>query len=145
MKRVFISVIIALGIVSTNVIYFEYTCDVDESWPQFLGFPFVQSTDSSWGFSMSGDIFILGLLGNICFWTLIIYVIFGVFNLVSEKYKLSLFVGRVLVLLLVIYSLFFSFGHFVFIDWRLNWNHNNFKLHYYESDLDCKRTLHFFN
>ena len=35
--------------------------------PRFYGFPFVQQTNLSWGGTMSGEIYLLGILGNILF------------------------------------------------------------------------------
>lgn len=58
----------AVAVASSKIVTFEYVCDYPERRPKFYGFPFVQETDSTLVNSMSGDLYILGFLGNFMFW-----------------------------------------------------------------------------
>ena len=143
MKKVILSIVVAVGIVFSNIIYFEYSCITDEKWPKFRGFPFVQSTGESWLFSMSGDLFLKGLFGNVFFWALIIFFSVSLIkNWTLGKYNIAKWIVSILIILL---ALFITTISIIAIDWRLNWNHDNFKLDYYKIELDCERSFHFFN
>jgi hypothetical protein len=142
MKKIILSVIIALGVVFSDIIYFEYTCLTNERWPRFLGFPFVQSTDTTWVFSMSGTLFLFGLLCNILFWSLIVLTVVKLIN--SLRLTKLKTVKKVFNMLLITVSLFITTIYFLAIDWRLKWDHDNFKMNYYQTDLNCERVFHFF-
>ena len=142
MKKVFYAIIIALGIVCSDTIYFEYECNADERWPRFLGFPFVQSTDTTWVFSMSGELFLFGFLGNIIVWAALLVVIF--YFLTKLKFKRSKIIGTILLSIVLVISMFIFIVYFSVVDWRLKWHHDNFKLNYYQKNLECKKTLNIF-
>ena len=142
MKKVILSIVFAIGIVFSDIVYFEYTCITDENWPTFLGFPFVQSTNTSWIFSMSGELFLRGLLCNILFWGVLIYIfVFFIERITVGKFYIAKWISS---LLLMFLALFISIISLLAIDWRMNWDHDNFKRDYYQTELDCERSFHFF-
>lgn len=137
MKRLIFTIIVALGIITDEFLIFEYTCDYPEYGPQFYGFPFVQETSTTWVNSMSGEIYLLGFIGNLIFWAIIIGLIIFFFR--NTKSKLILLFAY----LAISWSLFVSFAYFIAIDWRLEFTHDNFKLDYYQSEIDCDREIIF--
>lgn len=140
MKKILLSIILSLGMISSDIIYFKYTCVTDEKWPSFLGFPFVQSTDTTWVFSMSGILYLKGLFGNIIIWSIFFYLLlFIIYKITKGKFVLA---KNILAFLTVCYSLFFTLFFFYAIDWSLGWDHDNFKMDYYQTNLECTRTLH---
>ena len=142
MKKILASLCIAVGFTLTNSISYKYVCKTDERWPDFLGFPFVQSTDRSWIFSMSGDLFIRGFIGNILFWGLFFY---GVIYLLGiAKHKVCKIISKSVITIFCIFSLVFIYFEITVFDWRLEWDHDNFKMNYYIQDLDCEKTFKFF-
>ena len=142
MKKYIICFVIALGLTLAKIITFKYVCETDENWPEFYGFPFVQSTNTSWVFSMSGELYFIGLIGNTLFWLLIILFI----NHFYSKIKLSwlIQIGKIFSGFIVLASLVIIISELFIFDWRLKFNHNDFKLNYYQKDLKCERTLQFF-
>ncbi|MEM5538206.1 hypothetical protein [Olleya sp. AS48] len=142
MKKILASLCIAVGFTLTDSISYKYVCKTDENWPSFLGFPFIQSTDRSWVFSMSGDLFIKGFIGNILFWSLLFY---GVIYLLSiAKHKVYKIISKSVITIFCIFSLVFIYFEITVFDWRLEWDHDNFKMNYYIQDLDCEKTFEFF-
>ena len=139
MKKLIFTIITALGFVTDECLIFEYVCDYPERGPKFYGFPFVQETDTTWIFSMSGEIYLFGFLGNLIFWTIIIGGI--VFLLDKIKGKLIKKIIGIFGLLILVWSLFISFVYFGAIDWRLEFTHDNFKMDYYQSDINCERNF----
>lgn len=137
MKKLLSSIIVALGCITDDYLIFEYACDYPEHGPKFYGFPFAQETNSTWVFSMSGEIYLLGFLGNLIFWTVIIT---GLVFLVSKlNGRLVKKITKLLGWLIIAWSLFISFVYFAAIDWRVEFTHDDFKINYYQSDIDCKR------
>ena len=105
--------------------------------PRFYGFPFVQQTNLSWGGTMSGEIYLLGILGNILFWALIFRGLGYLFDLMKNKIiQKALLFFRWAVL---VFSLFIVFMYYTVIDLRYKLSHDNFKMNYYEKDIDCER------
>lgn len=143
MKKILASLLIAIGFTLTNCISFEYVCEIDERWPDFYGFPFVQSTDSTWVFSMSGNLFIKGFIGNVLFWSLFIYAL--IYFLDRIKQGGFRILGKVIIIALCALSLLVIYFEIVVFDWTLQWDHDNFKMNYYQQDLDCVRTFKFFD
>ncbi|WP_272022957.1 hypothetical protein [Olleya namhaensis] len=142
MKKILASLCIAVGFTLTNSISYKYACKTDERWPDFLGFPFVQSTDGSWIFSMSGDLFIKGFIGNILFWGLFFY---GVIYLLGiAKHRVYKIIFKSVITIFCIFSLVYIYFEITVFDWRLEWDHDNFKMNYYIQDLDCEKTFKFF-
>jgi len=127
----------ALGFVTDQCLTFEYVCEYPEYGPKFYGFPFVQETDKTWVFSMSGEIYLFGFLGNLVFWTLIIGGI--VLLLEKIKEKLTKKIIGIFGWLILAWSLFISVVYFGAVDWRLEFTHDNFKMNYYQTDIDCER------
>ncbi len=143
MKKVIFSVIIALGIISSKLIAFEYICEYPEVGPKFYGFPFVQQTNTSWIFSMSGDIYLVGFLGNLMFWSILICLLSLPLNNVK---KTSLKKGITIVgYVMICCALLVSYINFAAIDWRIKRSHDDFKIDYYTTQIDCERTLMFWN
>ena len=134
LSTIIYSIILALGILTIDFFKFEYICDYPEIGPTFYGFPFVQETNRTWVNSMSGEIYILGFLGNLLLWTLFFRVIFQFFKRFQNKVTF-----KVIRLLLVVFCLFNVHMYFSIIDWRFSYSHNNFKLNYYQSEPYCKR------
>lgn len=143
MKKILASLCIAVGFTLTNFITFKYICNADEYWATFKGFPFVQSTDGPWVNSMSGELFIKGLLGNILFWTFLFYGLIYLF--LTIKHKIYSVVTKGIFVVLCILSLVIIYFEITVFEWRLEWDHENFKMNYYQQDLDCKRSFHFFD
>ncbi|PHS62797.1 MAG: hypothetical protein COB12_10290 [Flavobacterium sp.] len=139
MKKLIFSIITALGFITDEYLTFEYVCDYPERGPKFYGFPFVQQTDSTWIFSMSGDIYLFGFLGNLIFWTIIIGGIVLLVNIIEGKWTKKI-IG-IFGWLIFVWSLFISFVHFAAVDWRLEFTHDNFKNNYYQSVIDCERNF----
>ena len=133
------SIIASLGFITDEYLIFEYVCDYPEGGPKFYGFPFVQETDATWVNSMSGEIYLLGFLGNLIFWALIIRGI--VFIASKLKRKIIKRVIGIFAWLIFTWSLFISFVNFNAVDWRIEFTHDNFKMNYYQSDIECKRNF----
>ncbi len=143
MKKNLAALCIAVGFTLTNLVTFKYVCVTDERWPKFLGFPFVQSTDSTWVFSMSGDLFIKGFIANILFWSLVFY---GLIHLLdSVKHRVYRIFAKSTIVLLCLLSLVVIYFESTVFNWNLQWDHDNFKMNYYQEDLDCKQTFTFFD
>lgn len=83
------SVIMAITITSSKIITFEYVCDYSEKGPKFYGFPFIQETGSTWVNSMSGEIYVLGFLGNLLFWLAIIGSLFFILSKIMDLQQKS--------------------------------------------------------
>ncbi|QCE43354.1 hypothetical protein [Psychroserpens sp. NJDZ02] len=142
MKKILASLCIAVGFTLTNCVSFKYVCETDERWPMFYGFPFVQSTDS-WVFSMSGDLFIKGFIGNVVFWSLLI---FGLINLLDTvRHKFFKVIIKVVIVVLCVLSVVLIYFESTIFDWNIHWDHDNFKMNYYQQDLDCEKTFKFFD
>lgn len=139
MKKLIFSIITALGLITDEFLTFEYVCNYPEYGPKFYGFPFVQETNTTWVFSMSGEIYLFGFLGNLIFWTIIIRGIILLLNKI--KVKLMQKIIGVFGLLILAWSLFISLIYFAAIDWRLKYTHDNFKINYYQYNIDCERNL----
>jgi energy-coupling factor transporter transmembrane protein EcfT len=88
---------------------------------------------------MSGDIYLIGFLGNLIFWAIIIGGI--VFFVDKIKGKLTKRIIGIFGWLIIAWSLFISFVYFAAVDWRLEFTHDNFKINYYQSDIDCERNF----
>ncbi|WP_157814134.1 hypothetical protein [Olleya sp. Bg11-27] len=143
MKKILAALCLAVSFTLQHFITFKYVCQTDERWPTFYGFPFVQSTDHSWIFSMSGDLFIKGFIGNILFLGLFFY---GVIYLLGiAKHKICKIISKSVIIILCIFSLVFIYFEITVFDWRLEWDHDNFKMNYYQQDLDCEKTFKFFD
>ncbi|WP_452220986.1 hypothetical protein [Lacinutrix salivirga] len=143
MKRLLATLCIAVGFTLPHFITFKYVCETSERWPHFYGFPFVQSTNGTWVFSMSGNLFISGFIGNVLFWSVLIYGL--VYFLDSITSKIFKTVGKVIIVILCALSLFIIYFEVFVFDWNVHWSHNDFKMSYYEQDLDCERTFEFFD
>lgn len=139
MKKLIFSIIIAFGFIMDEYLTFEYICDYPERGPKFYGFPFVQETDTTWIFSMSGEIYLFGFLGNLVFWTIIIGGIALLLDKIKRKLTKKIF--KIFGWLIFAWSLFISFVNLAAVDWRLEFTHDNFKMNYYQSDIDCKRNF----
>lgn len=139
MKKIIFPLITALGFITDELLIFEYVCDYPELGPKFYGFPFVQETNTSWIFSMSGDVYLIGFLGNLLFWTIIIGGV--IFFVAKIKGKLIKRIIGIFGWLIIAWSLFISFVYFTSVDWRLEFTHDNFKINYYQSDIDCERNF----
>jgi hypothetical protein len=120
---------------------FEYVCDYPELGPRFYGFPFIQETNSSWVFSMSGDIYILGFIGNFIFWALFFFGLTLFLKKVKNRF-LNILI-KILGWSVVVWSVFVAFLYFGAIDWRFEFTHDNFKMNYYEQDIKCDRSFIF--
>ncbi|QXP58298.1 hypothetical protein [Olleya sp. HaHaR_3_96] len=143
MKKILAALCLAVSFTLQHFITFKYVCQTDERWPTFYGFPFVQSTNHSWVFSMSGDLFIKGFIGNILFFGLFFY---GVIYLLGiAKHKICKIISKSVIIILCIFSLVFIYFEITVFDWRLEWDHDNFKMNYYQQDLDCEKTFRFFD
>lgn len=140
MKLLLFSVTTALGIVTSGLFTYEYVCDFPEAGPKFYGFPFVQRTDTTWIFSMSGDIYLFGFLLNVAFWSGIIYLlgwaISPIKNPIIARTRTVLGWAVFGIMLLL------SIQNLTIIDWRIKLHHDNFKMHYYQHDIECER--HFY-
>ena len=142
-KNILILFCLSLGFTILNFVRFEYSCKTDELWPKFYGFPFVQWTDTTWVNSMSGDFFLKGFLCNVLFWFAFFYLVIHLLN--SIQHKIFKKIINTIIIFLCLFSLIIIYFEFTVFDWRFNWDHNNFKLDYYQEELDCVRTFHFFN
>lgn len=138
-KKYLFLVILAIVFTSSNIVTFEYLCDYPERGPKFYGFPSVQQADTSWVNSMSGEIYVLGFLGNLLFWMAIVGSAF--FMLSKVKQVLTKAIINVLVCLFFVLSMYFSLLNFTMVDWNLKWTHHNFKIGYYKSEIVCKRNV----
>ncbi|WP_282069893.1 hypothetical protein [Olleya namhaensis] len=142
MKRLLATLCIAVAFTLPHFVTYKYVCLTDENWPDFYGFPFIQSTDRTWIFSMSGNLYAKGFIGNVLFWSIFIYGL--VYFLDTIKHKFFRVFGKIVIVALCVMSVVvISFEAFVF-DWRLEWDHDNFKMNYYIQDLDCEKTFKFF-
>ena len=139
MKRLFFSIITALGFISGNYITFEYVCNYPERGPKFYGFPFVQQTDTTWVFSMSGELYVFGFLGNLIFWGFIIGAIAWFLDTIKEQFVKKMM--GVFGWIVVVAALLNSYVNLAAIDWRLKLSHDNFKMNYYQTDIPCERHL----
>lgn len=141
--KIILSLILGLIWIISLPITFKYSCDYPEYGPTFYGLPFVQQTNTTWVNSFSGEIYISGFLGNLFLWSLFF---FGILNLISYRLrdslkKLSFYFG----LLSFSICIFFVSLHFSVYEWRATWSHNDFKLNYYNKDIQCERDLLFFH
>ncbi|SNR16424.1 hypothetical protein [Tenacibaculum jejuense] len=138
LKKVVFSIILSLGMITDDFLIFEYICDYPELGPRFYGFPFVQETNTTWVNSMSGEIYLFGFLGNFIFWIVLFRILIQLFI----KLKQTVIIKLIQVLVSVL-SLFYTYAYFLAIDWRLSLTHDNFKLHYYQSEPSCKKIFKF--
>jgi len=137
MKKIIFSLITALGCITDEYFTFQYVCDYPEHGPEFYGFPFVQETSTSWIFSLSGEIYLIGFFGNLVLCTLLIFIL--VLCLSKIKGKLAQKIILVFGWLIIAWSILVSFVYFGAIDWRLNYTHDDFKINYYQSHIVCER------
>lgn len=140
-KRILFSIIASLGFICDEMLTFEYVCDYPELGPRFYGFPFIQETNSSWVFSMSGDIYILGFIGNFIFWALLFFGVTLFFKNLKNRF-LNILI-KIVGWTVVTWSVFVAFLYFGAIDWRFEFTHDNFKMNYYEHDIKCDRNFIF--
>lgn len=92
---------------------------------------------------MSGEIYFFGLLGNLLIWTVVVRLFIYFLDKMSNTWlKKSL---KLLGWIIFIASMLSSYVYFDAIDWRLKWTHDNFKLDYYQTEIDCERKLIFFS
>ena len=141
MKRLLATLCIAIGFTLPHFITFKYECFTDERWPFFYGFPFVQSTDGSWVFSMSGNLFVKGFVGNVLFYSVFIYGL--VYLLDTIKHRVFKIFGKTIIVALCAMALLIIYFEIFVFNWTLHWDHDNFKMYYYQHDLDCQRTFKF--
>ena len=142
MKKGIIIVLFAFGFVFGEPIVFEYIplYPEGEMGPEYFGFPFIYRTDTTWVNSMSGEIYLKGLLGNLIFWGGIILIAsFGIDKLKGKFKKatqiLTISFGA-LVCLIALTS--------TAIDWRFHFDHNDMKGDYFINELDYNKELHMF-
>ncbi len=86
---------------------------------------------------MSGEIYLLGFIGNVLFWAILIIGIISLLNNIKKKSlkKVMYIFGW----LIFAWSSLMIFMNFTMVDWKIKLTHNNFKMNYYQSDIDCKR------
>jgi hypothetical protein len=138
-RNILFALIFGVGLTFSDIVAFEYVCDYPELGPKFYGFPFVYRTSTTWVNSMSGDLYLQGIISDTIFWFIIVYVlILGLKKLKNIKIKRVL---RVIGLLIFGFSLFLTIISFLAIDWRLEISHDNFKINYYLNEIECNRTL----
>ncbi|MEL6811329.1 MAG: hypothetical protein AAFP76_08355 [Bacteroidota bacterium] len=139
-KKILLTLSLALAITSNDLLIYEYVCQFPEHGPSFYGFPFVKSTNTSWVFSMSGDLYVLGFIGNVLFWGVLLYIPIHLMGLIKIK--------RVRNIFMVLGWILFSLGcistslGLTVIDWRLEWHHDNFRMNYYQTDIECEKKFH---
>ena len=138
-RIILISLVFALGLTLSDLIAFEYICEYGELGPTFYGFPFVYRTNTTWVNSMSGEIYLTGLLLNTLFWFIItiglVFLFKKIKNIVAKKIlKIGgwAFFG---------FIVFLGLLSILAIDWRLEISHDDFKMNYYTTDIECKRNL----
>ena len=141
LKRASIAVLFGFGLAFSDVITFEYVCDYPEYGPSFFGFPFVYRTSTPWVNSMSAVLYVTGSVGNLLFWTTIVYLVASL----VEKLKRG-WTRRVVTIILsgiCILSLGLTTVELAIIEWGIETGHDDFKMNYYQDDIDCERTVKF--
>lgn len=142
MKKSIIIALFAFGFVFGEPIVLEYNplYPVGEMGPEYFGFPFIYRTDTTWVNSMSGEIYLKGLIVNFIFWVIVILITVFCIDKLNGRFKK------------VTQIFFISFGLFVclialtntVIDWKLHFDHNNMKGDYFINELDYTKKIHFF-
>ncbi|NER16020.1 hypothetical protein [Spongiivirga citrea] len=142
MKKILFSLITAFGLICYQPIRFKYACDFKEHGPEFYGFPFVQET-GTWVSSFSGILYLSGFLGNLAFWFVLVYSL--VYFIKKTNNRIVNNIKSILVYSIILISIFYGYLHFDVFIWDIEWSHDNFKMNYFQEDVECERTLLFFN
>lgn len=142
MKKGLVIVLFAFGFVFGEPIVFEYTplYPKGEMGPEYFGFPFIYRTDTTWVNSMSGEIYLKGLIGNLIFWIIVIWITsFGINKLkgaFGKAMRILIIIFGSLVCLVALTSMV--------IDWRFHFDHNDMKRDYFIDELEYNKELQLF-
>ncbi len=140
-KKLIFSLLVAPSLIFLDLIVFKYTCVYGDGGPDFYGFPFIYRTDTSWGNSLSGELYILGFILNTLFWAFIIYLLTVPLKYILVPFR-SIFVN-ILATLVLLFSFFIVLSNIMVIDWRYK-THHDVTMDYYPDDVVCKKELWFF-
>lgn len=129
-----------------DFISFHRKCNwLGDGGPDYYGFPFVYRTQIPWVNSFSGEFYILGYLGNVFFYLLLVIVIRKLLRYVlfSDKLKTILRnTSKVIIIVIAILSLFFTYG----IEWNIQWKDGRSEFEYTSGkELKCDCKLEFFS
>ncbi len=141
MKQVLWSLFFSPALVFLELISFRYTCQYEDGGPDFYGFPFIYRTSNVWVNSLSGEFYVLGCIGNMLFWTVILFALMtGIKRLKIPIHKLT---SRVWGVFLLLFGFCIVYSTLSIVDWRYQWQHD-FKMDYYSDDIICNREIQFF-
>ena len=141
-RKFIFSVIVSIGIVTINIPTFEYIPDYPhgEMGPEFYGFPFIRSTDTTWVNTGSGEIYLIGFIGNIIFWSFLCMTVIYF----TEKIKRPII--KIIInssgVVLVILSVMISILYYSAIEWRIKLDHDSMKNEYFIDDLEYERNFY---
>ena len=77
------------------------------------------------------------------FWTVLFYGL--IYLILLIKHKIYRIISKGIIIILCALSLFVIYFEMTVFDWSLQWNHDDFKMNYYQQDIDCKRAFRFFD
>lgn len=141
-KRALISLLVGVGLAFFDLISFEYTCEYSENMPKFYGFPAVYRTSSPFVNSLTAGLYLKGLIINCLFWSSICLLTLTMTKKIGQNVlkkvvhtTLGLFAAAILL---------FSTAEIIIIEWYVDFDHDNFKIHHFEKEPECERRLTFF-
>lgn len=142
MIRQLLIILTSLSLPFCDIISIRYNCFHEEMGPTLYGFPFIYRTEIPWVNSFEGNLYILGFIGNVLFYFLIINLIIIGLKRINEK----IISNRIIKIGSIIFSMPIIFvGVFnIFIyEWELYFTTEEI-LKYADEPLNCMKELIFF-
>jgi hypothetical protein len=115
-------VLVATALVLSDVLTIERTdtCP-DEHLPSLIGLPLAHRTSIPWVNSMSGVLYVQGLLVNIICWSLVLAgITLGSTRIIGNAQRAWRATGMILTVLATAFILLFLLG----VEWRVEWSPN---------------------
>ncbi|NVK03200.1 MAG: hypothetical protein HWD92_00195 [Flavobacteriia bacterium] len=143
MKKAIILLLFAFGFVFGEPIAFEYlpVYPTGDPGPEYYGFPFIYRTDTTWVSSLSGILYLKGLIANLLFWAIISFLASRGIDKLRGKPKIA---SQIVAIVFGIYLVLVAFLKVSINDWSIQYDHDNMKMDYYNEELDYHREIIWF-
>jgi hypothetical protein len=139
--KVIFLVCVGFGFAFSDLIVFVYRCDFPEYGPDFIGFPFIYRSSIPWVNSLSANLYLSGLIGNVLFWTIFAFILITLAEKVATngiRIASRIAVKSIFTAVLLLGALKYSAT-----EWTSKKSHKNFSMGYFKEGVSCSKALLF--